>query len=47
MKNLKKLNKKELKTIMGGIDCRGGQLCKRDGKWICVAFDTCGDGFRP
>ncbi|TDX94717.1 bacteriocin-like protein [Chryseobacterium daecheongense] len=42
MKNLKKLQKDELKKIVGGINCTGGQLCYRNGKWVCVAYDTCG-----
>ncbi|MCJ7935111.1 MAG: hypothetical protein MUW56_16180 [Chryseobacterium sp.] len=46
MKNLKKLKKEELKKVLGGIDACSFQLCYRNGKWICVPFDTCG-GFQP
>lgn len=44
MKNLKKINRSEMKTILGGITCRGGQLCKINGVWKCVAYDGCGGG---
>lgn len=44
MKNLKKIKRQELKTIKGGIDCRGGQLCLINGKWECRPYDGCGGG---
>lgn len=47
MKNLKKINRQEMKTIQGGVTCIGGQLCEVNGKWKCVAFDTCGGGGNP
>ncbi len=47
MKNLKKIERQELKTIKGGIDCRGGQLCLSGGKWQCMPYDGCGGGNQP
>ncbi|WP_265131078.1 bacteriocin-like protein [Chryseobacterium oranimense] len=41
MKNLKKLQKDELKKIVGGAPCFG-MLCYRNGNWQCVPLDTCG-----
>ncbi|WP_210150992.1 bacteriocin-like protein [Chryseobacterium scophthalmum] len=47
MKNLKKINRQEMKTIQGGIVCTGGQLCLISGKWKCMPYDGCGGGNQP
>ncbi|MCJ8153143.1 bacteriocin [Chryseobacterium sp. SSA4.19] len=47
MKNLKKLQKKDLKKITGGINCPGGNICYRNGKPYCAAYDGCGGGNQP
>ncbi len=47
MKNLKKINRQEMKTITGGITCPGGQLCFIGGKWQCRPYDGCGGGNQP
>ncbi len=46
MKNLKKLNKAELKTIVGGADCT--RLCFINDKLTCVPYNSCGGpGLEP
>lgn len=40
MKNLKKLEKAELKTIVGGGDCI--RLCFVNDKLTCVPYKSCG-----
>ncbi len=40
MKNLKKLKKSELKTIVGGSDCT--RLCFINDKLTCVPYSSCG-----
>ncbi|MCT2560415.1 bacteriocin-like protein [Chryseobacterium herbae] len=47
MKNLKKIARQEMKTIKGGINCPGGQICLINGKWQCTAYDGCGGGNQP
>ncbi len=47
MKNLKKINRQEMKTIHGGINCTGGQICLINGKWKCMPYDGCGGGNQP
>ncbi|SIT02576.1 hypothetical protein SAMN05421786_104119 [Chryseobacterium ureilyticum] len=47
MKNLKKIERQEMKTINGGINCPGGQICLIGGKWQCMPFDGCGGGNQP
>ena len=46
MKNLKKLKKAELKTIVGGAGCTG--LCFINDKLTCVPYNSCGGpGLEP
>lgn len=46
MKNLKKLQKEELKTIVGGVDCT--RLCFVNDKLTCVPYNSCcGPGLEP
>jgi hypothetical protein len=46
MKNLKKLKKAELKTIVGGADCT--RLCFINDKLTCVPYSSCGGpGLEP
>lgn len=46
MKNLKKLTKAELKTIVGGADCV--RLCFVNDKLTCVPYNSCGGpGLEP
>lgn len=46
MKNLKKLQKAELKTILGGSDCI--RLCFVNDKLTCVPYNSCGGpGLEP
>ncbi|QBJ85966.1 bacteriocin-like protein [Chryseobacterium gleum] len=40
MKNLKKLNKEELKTIAGGSECV--RMCFVNDKLTCVPYSSCG-----
>ncbi|WP_435523480.1 hypothetical protein [Chryseobacterium indoltheticum] len=43
----KKINRQAMKTIQGGINCQGGQICLIDGKWKCMPYDGCGGGNQP
>ncbi|CAD0218128.1 hypothetical protein KYG33_02360 [Chryseobacterium sp. D764] len=46
MKNLKKLKKAELKTIVGGAGCT--RLCFINDKLTCVPYNSCGGpGLEP
>ncbi|WP_160138483.1 bacteriocin-like protein [Chryseobacterium sp. c4a] len=46
MKNLKKLQKAELKAIVGGGNCI--RLCFVNDKLTCVPYKSCGDlGLEP
>lgn len=46
MKNLKKLKKAELKTIVGAAGCT--RLCFVNDKLICVSYNSCGGpGLEP
>ena len=47
MKNLKKIERQELKAIKGGINCPGGQICLISGKWQCMPYDGCGGEISP
>ena len=46
MKNLKRLEKAALKTIVGGADCT--KLCFVNDKLTCVPYNSCGGpGLEP